>query len=358
MSPVPQSLIQQDVDFILSKVGRLLAELRGQHLFITGGTGFFGQWLLDTLQAANRTLNLEVEVTILTRDLVSFRKQAEYLVTDQRFHFIEGDIRNFEWPKGIFKTIIHAATTRAEETFNHEDALRKFDTVAQGTKHLLEFAAQAGTEKILWTSSGAVYGLQPLDINRISEEYCGGLDSMEPDIVALGLGKKVAEFYCSYYGRKHAIDIKIARCFTFVGPRMQMNIHYAIGNFITNLVNGQEILVKGDGTPIRSYLYIADLIIWLWTILLRGKSLYPYNVGSDEMVNMADLAHLVSECGGLGNKVHISNPCLAGKPINRYVPDLNRIKTSLGVKQFFTLERSIQKTIEYEQSLRLPVQIS
>lgn len=348
----PHYLIQQDVDFILSKVGGLLLELCGQHLFITGGTGFFGQWLLDTLQSANRLLDLGVEVTVLTRDLLKFKKQAEYLVADQRFHFIEGDIRNFKWPKGIFHTIIHAATTRAEETFNHEDALRKFDTVAQGTRHLLDFACQAGTEKILWTSSGAVYGEQSEDLDRIPEDYSGGLDSMQPDPVALGLGKKVAEFYCAYYGNKHALDIKIARCFSFVGPRMQMNIHYAIGNFISDMVSGKDILVKGDGTPIRSYHYIADLIIWLWTILLRGKPLYPYNVGSDETVNMADLARLVSECGGQGNMVRISNHCPPGSPINRYVPDLTRIKTSLGVEQFFTLQSSIQKTIEYEQSMQ------
>ena len=349
-------LIQADVDFILSKVGSELLELRGQHLFVTGGTGFFGHWLLDTLQRANRVLDLGVEVTVLTRDITLFKNQADYLFADESFHFIEGDIRNFEWPKGTFKTIIHAATTRAEETFNHEDALKKFETVSQGTQRLLQFACKAGTEKILWTSSGAVYGQQPAELERISETYSGCVESMDPDRAALGLGKKVAEFYCAYYGQKHGIDIKIARCFSFVGPRMQMNIHYAIGNFIADEVSGKEIVVTGDGTPIRSYLYIADLIIWLWTILLRGQSLYPYNVGSDEAVNMADLARLVSDCGGRGNRIQILKDNKSGLPINRYLPDLTRIKSSLGVRAFFTLQAAIQKTIEYERcELGLPV---
>ena len=345
----PSEIIQHDVEFILSKISSLLLDLQDQHIFITGGTGFFGQWILDTLQAANQSSQLGLEVTVLTRNLANFTTYAGYLVSDPNFHFIEGDVRDFSFPDGHFPVIIHAATTRAEETFNNQDALKKYDTVAQGTRHLLDFAVKAKTKTILWTSSGAIYGAQPAHLESIPESYTGCPDPMNYEASALGLGKLSAEYLCSYYGNKHNIDIKIARCFSFVGPRMQMDIHYAVGNFISDIVNDQDIIIRGDGKPLRSFMYISDLIIWLFTILCKGKSLYPYNVGSDEAVSIAELAHTVARAGNHNTDVRILQPD-SGDHVNRYLPNVSRAKKELGLACFTNLEKSVQKTINYESS--------
>lgn len=346
-----REIIQHDVDFIISKIGKLLLQLKHQRIFITGGTGFFGQWILDTIWTANKTLNLSLDVYVLTRNVSDFANQAGYLVDDPHFEFIEGDIKNFQFPEGEFKTIIHAATTRAEETYANEDALSKYDTVSIGTRRLLDFAVQAKTKQILWTSSGALYGQQPGDVSKISEDYSGSPDPMEVEASALGLGKRSAEFLCAYYGKRYNIDIKIARCFTFVGPRMQMNIHYAVGNFISDIVMNKPVLVKGDGTALRSYMYISDLIIWLWIILLKGKSSYPYNVGSDEVVSILELAKMISKYGSSKTDVKTLQTKNENTPANSYIPAIDRACTELNLSISTDLNAALKKTIEYERAL-------
>ena len=342
-------IIKEDLEAILKEVAPWLAELRGQSLFITGGTGFFGQWLLDTIALANSRLDLNIRATVLTRNIDHFASVSPLLAQNPSIDFIEGDIQTFGYPEGEYPYIIHAATTRAEETFNDEDALRKYDTVARGTRHLLDFAVQAHTQKILWTSSGALYGPQPQDMSHIPEGYKGGPDQMDPDSAALGMGKQVAEFQCAYYAKKYGIEIKIARCFTFLGPRMQMDIHYAIGNFIMDVISGRDIIVKGDGTPVRSYMYISDLVIWLWKIFLQGQSLTPYNVGSDESISIGALATQVAHIGGKDSNVRIMGHS-SSKQVNRYIPSIQKAREILDLHLVTSLDEAIERTLKYQST--------
>src|SRR5260370_33188789 len=99
----------------------------------------------------------------------------------------------------------------------------------------------------------------------------GAPDTMDANS-AYGEGKRMAELLCAIYRKSYGIETKIARGFAFVGPYMQLDTHFAIGNFVSDSLAGQCIEVRGDGTPLRSYLYASDLMVWLWTILTRGKA--------------------------------------------------------------------------------------
>ena len=341
--------LQPDLDHILTHTQGLWEELRGQRIFITGGTGFFGCWLLESLVWANDKLGLNVEAVVLTREPAAFIKKVPHLACHRSIRYHVGDIRDFEFPSGRFSHVIHAAT-EASAKLNAESPLLMFETIVKGTWRTLDFAAKCGAKKFLLTSSGAVYGRQPPDMPHLPEDYPGAPDPKDPGS-AYGEGKRVAEILCCLYARKHGLEPKIARCFSFVGPYLPLDKHYAIGNFIRDALDGGPIVVKGDGTPLRAYLYASDLTIWLWKILLRGVPGRSYNVGNSDTRTLADIASCVGDVTG-GVSIRVCETRRPGLEVNRYVPDVSRAERELGLTVRVDLTQALHRTIEYHRRMQ------
>jgi dTDP-glucose 4,6-dehydratase len=341
--------LKDDLDHILEHTEGLWDELRGKRIFITGGTGFFGCWLLESFAWANKKLGLGASALVLTRNVALLRKKAPHLTENPCIQFHIGDVRSFDYPQGEFSYIIHAATA-ASAKLNDEDPLLMLDTIIEGTRRVLDFAVQCGAKKLLLTSSGAVYGKQPPDMAHIPEDYMGGPNTMDPQS-AYAEGKRVSELLCAIYSKKFGIECKIARGFAFVGPYFPLDIHYAIGNFIRDALAGGPIVVKGDGTSYRSYLYAADLAIWLWTILVKGKSLQPYNIGSDQDISIQELAMLVSKIIAKNSDVQIQSRPVPDEPLDRYTPSVNRAIKELNLRNISDLEKSLIGTMTWHRNV-------
>ena len=337
-----------DLDHILQHTEGLWDELRGKHIFITGGTGFVGCWLLESLLWANEQLKLNVEATILTRNPDTFVAKVPHIAANPAVQTWKDDVRSFNFPEGEFSHIIHAAT-EADAISNRERPLEMLQTIVNGTQRALEFAVQCNARKFLFLSSGAVYGQQPPDISHISEEYRGAPDPMD-SLAAYHNGKRMAEHLCLQYGREYSLPVTIARCFAFVGPYLPLDLHYAIGNFIWDGLRGGPIQVKGDGMPYRSYLYAADLVIWLWTILFKGEAYRPYNVGSEEALTIAELAQTVAQAFSPPVQVKIARSAVPNRPAERYVPSTQRAQSELNLRQTVDLPESIKRTILWYSS--------
>ncbi len=168
-----------DLDLVLEQVGPLWEDLRGARLFLTGGTGFFGCWLLESLLWAEAHHGLGVEVVVLTRSPASFARKAPHLAGHRAVRLHEGDVRSFADPDGAFTHVIHAAT-EATRRLNAEGARVMFDTIVAGTRRTLDFAQRAGASRFLLTSSGAVYGRQPAELTHVGEDYPGAPDPTDP----------------------------------------------------------------------------------------------------------------------------------------------------------------------------------
>ncbi len=336
------SPIAEDLRLICAADAPGWQELRRARLFITGGTGFFGCWLLETIAALNEQLSLGIRATILSRNPERFRQRAPWLAANNDFEFICGDICSFAFPDGQFTHVIHAAT-EASAQLNDKTPLIMLDAILQGTQRCLEFATKRGVRKLLFTSSGAVYGRQPADVTHLPETFCGGPDPLDPRS-AYAEGKRVAELQCTLVAAASELETKIVRCFAFIGPYMQLDAHFAIGNFIRDQLSGGPIRVKGDGLPIRSYMYASDLMVWLWTVLLRGKSGRAYNIGSEEGITIGELAREVAEALTPRVTVEIfGNPNRAGAA-DRYVPSTVRAREELGLRCEVPLREAIQRT--------------
>lgn len=337
-------LLLADLNHTLDYTRDLWDELRGGRIFITGGTGFFGCWLLESFLFANQQLDLKARAVILTRRPAAVKQTLPHLMCDPAISLHEGDIRMFTFPSGQFSHIIHAATESGVK-LNSASPLLVLDTIVDGTRHTLDFAIQCKAQKFLFTSSGAIYGKQPPTMTHIAEEYTGAPDPFDLRSV-YGQGKRLAEHLCALYANL-ALEIKIARGFAFVGPHLPLNSHFAIGNFIRDGLNGGPIRITGDGTPYRSYLYAADLAIWLWTILFRGQSLRPYNVGSEESFTILEIAQTVAQTINHQLTIEISTPPDPSRPAERYIPSTQRALDDLELKQIIHLKESILRTTNW-----------
>ena len=334
-----------DQDHILQHTADLWPKLRGSSIFITGGTGFVGTWLLQSLCWADDAFDLNVSVTAITRSPEAFAKKAPHLASHRALTLVEADAASFPYPEGDFPFVIHAATERYFDAFP-EHPLSTYDRDVKATRRVLEFARTHGARRVLFTSSGAMYGKQPPNLTHIPEDYAGAPSTMDLKS-PYGQAKRMSEWMCAMYTAQYGFDSLIARLFAFVGPHLPLDANFAVGNFIRDVLQGGPVRIAGDGTPYRSYLYAADLAIWLWTILVKGESSRPYNVGSGEEITIADLAKTVVENTRPGTPIEIAQQPVPGAPPSRYVPSVERAARELNLRPLISLSEGIRRTFSF-----------
>lgn len=341
-----QSTVFSEFNDIENQTLDLWKKLQGKKIFITGGTGFFGKWLTGSFVWANNRFNLKAELHILSRNPSDFRRDAPFLKSSESVRYHMGDMTDFQFPDGKFDYIIHAAT-ESNAVPNFSNPVPMLDSNVMGTRRILEFARISGATELLYVSSGAVYGNRYHSrMDHVDEDYNGAPDPLLPGS-AYGIGKRMSEFLCGAYAEQYDIHPKIARCFAFVGPYLPMTANYAVGNFIHDALNGNCIRIQGDGTPCRSYLYAADLAVWLWAILLNGKCCYPYNVGSEKTVTIEELARAVVKIVNPGLEISIKGREDRRQQQEYYVPSTFRVRNELKLKEHFTLHEAIKKTASW-----------
>ncbi len=346
MKPLPT----QDLVEILDQTLPLWDQMRGRRIFLSGCTGFFGAWLLESLFFANRELDLNVNATVLSRNPGRFLERMPHLADASGLHFIEGDVRSFGPPDGEFEYLVHAATATTAEAA--KQPMELLSTLVDGTKNMLGLARKCAAKRFLLVSSGAVYGKQPASLSHIPEDYRGGPDWLN-SAAAYGEGKRVAEQMCSLSAIDSLIQFRIARCFAFVGPHLPLDQHFAIGNFIADALAGRNIDIQGDGTPMRSYLYAADLAVWLWTLLLADvpgdANPAVFNVGSSEAINIRGLAETVIEELNPALRVRMARESMPDAPLLQYVPNVEKADALLGLRPTISLREAIRRTAAWHQ---------
>ncbi len=344
MPPLPQD----DLDHILHHTAPLWPELAHQRLFLTGGTGFFGTWLTESFLHINAALNLNARITILTRNPEAFARKAPHLTHDPDLTLLQGDVRDFHFPQQKHTHIIHAATeASAQQLAEHPHQM--LSTLLAGTERTLNFAFHTGASKLLLTSSGAVYGTQTIPL--MPETHTGAPDPLLPSSV-YGEGKRASELMCSL-SASEKFEIKIARCYAFLGPHLPLDTHFAAGNFLRDALAGRPIHIASDGLAVRSYLYASDLTIALWTMLFRAPSLRAFNIGSEHAVTIRELAELTAVTVPLENDkqttVTVAGTPDPNRPPHRYVPSTERARQELGLTQTVTLEQALIKTAAWHR---------
>ncbi len=297
-------------------------------VLLTGGTGFFGKSIMDYFLR----YECRSHFVVLSRHPDRFLSQNPQFATIKSFSFVQGDIRDFQIPDSIsIDRIIHAATPADNTT--RDDEMRSI--IVDGTAHVLDIARLKQVKRILYISSGAVYGKQPDNVERIPETL-----ECKP-VTAYGKGKLEAETMCLRSG----IETVIARCFAFIGKYLPKSKHYAIGNFMDDCLHERPITIQGDGTAMRSYLYADDLVEWLLALLEHGNIGQAYNVGSDKAYSIREIAeHVKSALNSKTNIEILGKPQQFGK-VSRYIPDVSKIIMDLGVTESFSFDEMIRQSM-------------
>jgi len=324
------------------------SELSGESIFITGGSGFIGSALLYSLIESNKKYALNIRVTVLTRKVSSFKIKHPEIVKSGFITLLEGDVRNFEFPKEKFSKLYHLATTSASETFKGEDQLRKYKTLAEGTERVLQFAVFSNVNKIIFTSSGVVYGQLPSEIKNVSETYLGAPLTSSPSS-GLAQGKRSAEYLISYYADKYGFDFVIARCFSFIGPNLPLQLHYAVGNFIFDAMHNETINIRGDGKSYRSYMDVNDLTVWLLKFMSTTCNHKIYNVGSNQTLSILSLAKKVQKIISPSKEIKVygdSTHSVGNFSRDYYAPNIDRAINELSLNLWIDLDKSIVRLME------------
>ena len=340
MAPVPE-LSQADLTHVLDHTRHVWDDYRDARIFITGVTGFVGSWLLETLVHADRTLHLGIKATVLVRDKDAFAARLPHLASSPIVRAHIGDVRIVDPPTHAFSHFVHCASA-ATPRMNAEKPDEVLDIIENGTERMIEEAATGSTVRFLQVSSGSVYGPQPDALDRIAETYTGTPDRNDP-AQRFGAAKRKAEQVGVAVSKK-GVGFVSARMFALVGPRLPLDGQFAIGNFFADALAGRTVDLNSDGTPVRSWMYAADMAAWCWTLLARGRAGVGYNVGSEEQVSLWDAAHRIAALPSPVVAVTRAKEPVAGALPQRYVPSVAMARDELNLEPWIPLDDALART--------------
>jgi dTDP-glucose 4,6-dehydratase len=322
----------------------MLVDTSPKHILLTGGTGFFGKALLRHWQQQVHEGIFMERVTLLSRNPELFVVNNPDLVNHSWLELVKGDIcEPSSLPRGkAFTHILHAA---ADSTAGPQlNPGQRFDQIVNGTRNMLDLAVACGTQRFLLTSSGGVYGAQPHDMQFIKEN-CHSLPDPMDVANSYSVAKRMAEHLCALYSDAHGLTTVVARCFSFVGPDLPLNAHFAVGNFIRDALQAECITVHGDGSPLRSYLDQRDLARWLTTMLFKGQDREAYNLGSDQVVSILKLANIVRNLVSPLKPIKVLGNVPKNSNRSCYIPCIQKVRNELGLNLSIDLKEAIQFTV-------------
>ena len=323
----------------LNRLVEAINQLDGSRVLITGGTGFVGKWLIETAKIACDNGATKFEIIVPTRDILASHVKETKKIGFKNLSLVQGDLLTDVLNIGKVDAIIHAATP-ASATLNESNPIEMTRINTQSMQAALKFAENKAP--FLFTSSGAVYGNQPQSVAHISEMQDRPFSELTS---AYAKGKQLAESTCMQAAKEGSCTPVIARLFAFSGHYLPRDTHFAIGNFVQNVIDRKPIHINSDGQARRSYLYGADMAIWLWSALTQRSSPNPLHIGSEHSVSILELAQAVARVSttelNFIPEIKVANQSANSEKFHQYIPNNSATKSYLNVQEWTSLETGI-----------------
>ena len=336
--------IRADVAEVVKDNVQLLAPLKGGKILITGGTGFVGTWLVETLAYLNDQFGYGVRMQLLAKHASQFKARVPHLGGRKDVALIDRDVKDIIEINDDVAYVIHAAAN-PDNRLHASDPLRVMGVISKGTESALAAASRiSGLKKFMNISSGLVYGPQPLGLEALPEIFLGG-----PDCASImsvyAESKRFAETLCTVHRNQYKMPVVTARPFAFIGPYQLLDKPWAVNNFINDALRGGPINIMGDEHTVRSYMYPSDMAFWLLRILAAGESGHAYNVGSPHGITLKELADKIASNFTPQPQVALASKAYKAQHRSRFVPDVKAAETDLGLRLTVGIDEAIKNTL-------------
>lgn len=328
-----------------------LAPLKSSTLVVTGGTGFIGKWIAETVAVLNDSFAFGIECHLVARGVDAFKVSCPHLAARKDIQLVRGDVRYLAELPSPTKWVLHAAAT-PDNRVHASNPIEVMSTIAEGTTNVLRLASRcADLRMILNVSSGHVYGALAVDApgateNAFGRSNCADASSAYPE------AKRYAETLCAACRSQAHLPVASVRPFAFLGPYQSLETPWAINNFLRDALHGHPIRVLGNGQTVRSYMYGADVANWLLTILVGVQSGRAYNLGSSEPVTIEAVARLIAGCFNPSPDVILGSSLQTHPHVSRFVPDTSAAKKDLGLQISTSLENAVRQTVAWHRAQR------
>lgn len=348
MNSSVENSVRKDLSPLLQDSINNFSALKFSTVTIIGG-GFVGLWISEALAALNDVFDYKIKINIQTLTGRNYKSWAPHILKRHEVQLSQQDVRRSKFSEQT-NFVIHAASPVIQHLQQSQPVLTA-TAMAEGTSSCFEAARLLPELKnILFLSSGAVYGPQPFDVEKLSED---DFQKNDPSILSNVYceSKRFAEALCVSYRNEARLPIVIARPFALLGPYQQSTTPWALHSFIADALKMRPIRILGDGASVRSYLYGADASVWLLSLLAAGKSGSAYNIGSPDSLQLIEAAQIVKsyfrgevDISLLAQGAHLKK--------TRFVPDTSKIQSEFSLKLKTSVHDSIFKTIDWMKSYK------
>lgn len=327
-----------------------LERLYGKSVLIAGASGLIGSFIADILLYCNRTRNSDITVYALDRDMTRIAARFDEVRTDKLI-YIEHDVNKEPTFDYRVDYIIHAASNAFPAVFQSDPVGTVMSNIL-GTKYLLDYGKTHGASRMLYISSGEVYGQGDLSLDAFTEDYSGYVDPVSVRSCYPN-AKRAAETLCVSYTKQFGLDTVIVRPSHTYGPNATNADNRANVQFVNKGLAGEDIVLNSAGHQLRSYTFISDASSAILTVLTVGQSCNSYNIAySSGRITVAGYAKVVA--GLTGTKVIFSDPDAVEKeeqtPIQKQVLDSEKLE-ALGWKGRYNVEDGIARTLQIIREL-------
>ncbi len=353
-------VVTTDLNYICSNLQAELSKLAGKRILITGGAGFLGYYMVQALLHWNEGVDpgRRIRVTVADNFIRGVPGWLDQVAGENCTIAREDVTKPLSPERGDFSYVVHAASI-ASPTFYRQYPIETLDANVNGLRLLLDRCLEqartgAPVEGFLFFSSSEVYGDPTPDNIPTPETYNGNVSFTGPR-ACYDESKRFGETICVNFARQHGFPVRCARPFNNYGPGLRITDRRVVPDFALDILRGRDIVLLSDGTPTRTFCYVADAVVGYFKILTLGRSGEAYNIGVETPeISMFDIAgkmrDIASSLFGYTGKVirqSSQDPDYLVDNPNRRCPVIEKARKELGYRPGIDLDEGLERALSW-----------